>query len=101
MGTFWEGVLDSLGLSSEGGVKRVVATAAAVVVPFVNKKFGLGLDATDVASVVGALAVFVWQSGHKQALVEAAKVGSDAADKVQTVQDAAQVLGGEVKDAPK
>ena len=53
-----------------------VATAATVAL---NKKFGLGLDSTDVLTLGGLALGYILQSGAKDAIVSAKQAGAEAA----------------------
>lgn len=75
-------------------LKRVLVTLLAAVTPVVNKKFGLGLDHVEIATIVAALIGYVAQSGHHSAMVNAAAAGTEAEKKVVTAEDADKVIGG-------
>ena len=79
---------------------RAVATAVAfvwpVLGPFLAEKLGITITAEQALAGSAALALWVYQSGHHSALVNAAKAGAAAADGVKDISDAKAVFG-EVK----
>lgn len=79
---------------------RVIATVVAfvwpIIGPFLAEKLGIKISVEQALAGSAALAVWVYQSGHHSALVNAAKVGVDAAAAVKDVGDAKAVFG-EVK----
>lgn len=84
-------LLSALGISSKESLKRALAALVAMVWPVVAPWLGAkaGIDITTEQAIAGsaALAVFIWQSGHKSA-AEALAAGDAAAAKVSTLEDA-------------
>lgn len=80
-------------LNDNPSLKRLGVTVAGSAAIALNKKFGLGLDATDIMALGGIVVTYLAQS----AVVQKAKIaGESAAAAVKTSGDAAAALGGKV-----
>jgi len=88
--------LETFGFDSADSVKRFLVLLVAPLLAALNSKFGFGVPDAVVGSALGLAAVYIWQSGHKAALL-AANAGTVAADSIKTANDAAKVLAPEVK----
>lgn len=84
-------LIDSV-VSDPDKLKRLLMTLLAASVPVLNEKFGWHLNVESLIGVIVPLVVFVWQSGNHSALVNAAKAGQDASDKVMTEDDVLAVF---------
>lgn len=69
-----------------GTFRRIIAAAAAVALPILNRKLGLELDPTEVITGVVFLAGYIGQSAVKDIGVQ--KAAAEAAANVKTVEDA-------------
>ena len=80
-------------LNNNPSLKRLGVTVAGSAAIALNKKFGLGLDATDIMTLGGIVVTYLAQS----AVVQKARLaGEQASAAVVTPADAAAVLGGKV-----
>lgn len=80
-------------INDNPSLKRLAVAAAGSAAIALNKKLGLGLDATDVMTLGGIVIAFLAQS----AVVQKAKLaGEQAAAAIVTPADAAALLGGKV-----
>ena len=80
-------------LTDNPSLKRLAVATAGSAAIALNKKLGLGLDATDIMALAGIVVAFLAQS----AIVQKAKIaGAAAAAAVATPEDAAKALGGAV-----
>lgn len=84
-------MLEKFGFDSPESLKRFLVMLAGPALAFLNSKLGIGVPDTVVAAGLGLLAAYIWQSGHKAAVL-AQQAGADAAAKVVTLDDAAKVL---------
>ena len=73
-------MLEKLGFDSPESVKRFIMTLVAPLLALLNAKYGWGIPDMVLSAVIGAIAAFVWQSGHKSAAV--ASVPMSAADRI-------------------
>ena len=76
-----------------GTVRRLVALALGIIVPFLNKflvaKFGVSISELEVAALEGAVVAFIMGSNIK----EAARIKAEAASaSITTVPDAVKEL---------
>jgi hypothetical protein len=80
-------------LNNNPSLKRLGVTVAGSAAIALNKKFGLGLDATDIMTLGGIVVTYLAQS----AVVQKAKLaGEQAAAAVDSPAKAADILGGKV-----
>ena len=73
---------------SNPSVRRILVTIAGVAAVSLNKKFGLGLEAADIATIGGIVISYILGSNANAAIQGAAKAGQAAA--VEATPDAIQ-----------
>jgi hypothetical protein len=81
-----------------GPGKRILVTLLGVGSVALNKKFGLNLGDAEIAAIASLIITFVGQSAWKEAAMAKAEV---AAGNVNTLEDAAKVLGPQPVPDPK
>lgn len=82
-------------------VRRLLVGAAAAATVALNKKFGLGLDATDVMTLGGLALGYILQSGAKDAILGAKQAGADAAAAATPEQIAKAIADAVAAAQPK
>ncbi|TXH58771.1 MAG: hypothetical protein E6Q97_01325 [Desulfurellales bacterium] len=59
--------------------RRIVAALIGILVPFLNKKLGMGLDVTDTVEVIAVVATYIAASNWKASAVAKADAHVEAA----------------------
>lgn len=87
-------------LVKSGSFRRILALFAGMVVAWANKKFGLGLDATEITGVLATVATYIVTSNWKEARVTEAEantpppvtISSVSPARIDTLEEAVQEL---------